>query len=52
MLVGISLFGTLTSYLASTFLSSGQKQENSELDEIKAELAEIKALLRERAPTR
>ncbi len=51
MLVGISLFGALTSYLASTFLSPGQKQETTELDEIKAELAEIKALLRERVTT-
>ena len=49
MLVGISVFGALTSYLASTFLSPGLKQEDSELAQIKAELAEIKALLRERS---
>jgi voltage-gated potassium channel len=49
MLVGISLFGTLTSYLASTFLTSRLKQEDTDLEQIKGELAEIKALLRERA---
>jgi voltage-gated potassium channel len=50
MLVGISLFGALTSYLASTFLAPGQKREDTELMQIKAELAEIRTLLRERAP--
>ena len=51
MLTGISVFGALTSYLASSFLSPGMKQEDTELAQIKAELAEIKALLRERATT-
>lgn len=49
MLVGISLFGTLTSYLAATFISSGIKREDAELAEIRDDLAEIKALLREQA---
>jgi voltage-gated potassium channel len=49
MLVGISVFGALTSYLASAFLSPRMRREDTELTEIKAELAEIKEMLRERA---
>jgi voltage-gated potassium channel len=51
ILVGVALLGVLTSYLASAFLSREEQEQASELAEIRAELAEIKRLLQEQAPT-
>ena len=56
MAVGVVLFGVLSSYLASTFISSREKEEKEELiavlkadlNSIKAEMAEIKQLLQQR----
>jgi voltage-gated potassium channel len=47
MAVGVVLFGVISSYLASTFISSREKDEKEDII-IKAEMTEIKQLLQER----
>jgi voltage-gated potassium channel len=42
---GVALFGVLTSFLATTFLESGQRNQEDDIAAIRAELAEIKQLL-------
>jgi voltage-gated potassium channel len=48
MLAGVGLFSVITSYLASTFLNPESKRQDTDIELIKAELAEIKQLLKER----
>jgi voltage-gated potassium channel len=45
MLAGVGLFGTFTGFVASWFLSPGEREQDNDLDSIRRELAEIKALL-------
>jgi len=45
MITGIITFGVLTSYLSSSFVGSVEAKQAQELQEIRQELAEIKALL-------
>jgi len=48
MLLGVSVFTVLTSYLATTFLTQRNRQaDEAQTDELRAELDEIKALLRD-----
>ncbi|MGB1252380.1 MAG: ion transporter [Candidatus Promineifilaceae bacterium] len=51
MTIGVGLFGILTSYLAAIFVEDEEKERDEVLDgelrEIRAELAEIKLLLRQ-----
>jgi len=55
MAVGVVLFGVLSSFLASTFIASRQKDDKEaiiaafkdDLDTLKAEVAEIKQLLQD-----
>ncbi len=46
MTVGVGLFGILTSYLATNFLSPSEREQENELEEIRSELAEIKQVLK------
>jgi hypothetical protein len=48
MLVGVCLFSVITSFLASIFLNPASKRQNADIELIKAELAEIKQLLKEK----
>lgn len=50
MTAGVGLFGTFTGYVASWFLDAEQEQQTSELDAIRAELAEMRRLLTQRSP--
>ncbi|MEZ4712810.1 MAG: ion transporter [Caldilineaceae bacterium] len=45
MTVGVGLFGVLTSYLAAKFLAPAERENESELEAIRQELAEIKRAL-------
>ena len=45
MLLGIGLFGVITSFLASAFAAPIHEQRDEDLADIQSELAEIKALL-------
>jgi len=45
MLMGISTFSILTSYLSSTFTGSAEEQQEKKLERITQELAEIKSIL-------
>ena len=47
MTVGVGLFGVLTSYLASIFVEAEEEARDDELQLIREELAEIKALLKQ-----
>ena len=51
MLAGVGLFSVITSFLASTFLNPDSKRQDADIELIKAELAEIKQLLKEREST-
>lgn len=51
MLAGVGLFTVITSFLASTFLSPESKRQDTDIELIKAELAEIKQLLKQREST-
>lgn len=51
MTAGVGLFGTFSGFIASWFLTPGQKEEESELSAMRAELAEIKALLQAQRST-
>jgi voltage-gated potassium channel len=55
MTVGVALFGVVTSYLSTSFLSRGEQKEADDMAELKAdiaamreELADLKDMLRER----
>lgn len=45
MAAGVGLFGTLTAFVASWFLEPEEKKVESELDDVRAELRAIRALL-------
>jgi len=47
MFAGISLFGVLSGFLAAWFTSPGNQQQQSEIETLRAELTEIKQLMRE-----
>lgn len=47
MTAGVGLFGVLTSFLATSFLTSNDTEQDEQLAEIRAELAEIRRLLEE-----
>ncbi|MEZ4664808.1 MAG: ion transporter [Caldilineaceae bacterium] len=47
MTVGVGLFGVLTSYLAAKFLAPAERENESELEAIRQDLAEIKQALAE-----
>ncbi|MEM7115220.1 MAG: potassium channel family protein [Chloroflexota bacterium] len=48
MTAGVGLFGVLTSFLATSFLTPRETEQDQQLAEIRAELAEIKRLLQEK----
>jgi len=48
MLTGVGLFSVVTSYLAKLFVDPNSKRQYKDIELIKAELAEIKQLLKER----
>lgn len=45
MMAGIGLFGTFTGFVASWFLSPGERDQEVEMEAIRQELVEIKKLL-------
>jgi voltage-gated potassium channel len=45
MVAGVGLFGTLSGFIASWFLSPTQKKEESEIGLLRSEIAELKALV-------
>lgn len=47
MSAGIGLFGTFSGFVASWFLKPGEEQQVDDMDEVRAELAEIKRILSE-----
>lgn len=47
LIAGVSLFSTLTSYLASTFVRPGARENGAGSPEVQAELAELKRALRD-----
>ena len=49
MTAGVGLFGTFTGFVASWFLAPGEEEKEDELESIRRELAEIKAILAQRA---
>lgn len=48
MTAGVGLFGTFSGFIAAWFLKPGEQQQDSELAQVRAELAAIRALLQER----
>jgi len=48
MFAGVGLFGTFSGFVASWFLSAGKDARETELQQVKSELQEIKELIRER----
>jgi voltage-gated potassium channel len=52
MVAGVGLFGTFTGFVASWFVGGSKAEEKNELDDIRAELREIKALLAARSAPR
>jgi voltage-gated potassium channel len=51
MLAGVGLFSVVTSYLAKAFVDPESKRQYQDIELIKAELAEIKQILKEREST-
>ncbi|MBN1489758.1 MAG: ion transporter [Phycisphaerae bacterium] len=49
MTAGVGLFGTFTGFIASWFLAPGEKEQEDELEAVRKELTEIKAILAQRA---
>jgi voltage-gated potassium channel len=49
MAAGVGLFGTLTAFVASWFLEPEEKKVENELDDVRAELRAIRALLEQRS---
>ena len=45
MSAGIGLFGTFSGFVASWFLKPGEEQQDDRMDEVRAELAEIRRIL-------
>jgi voltage-gated potassium channel len=45
MITGVGLFGTFTGFVASLFLTSGEKEQTNEINELYAKLSEIEAKL-------
>jgi voltage-gated potassium channel len=50
MSAGVGLFGIFTGFVASSFLSPGEEEQENELQHLRQELAEIKQLLKDREP--
>jgi hypothetical protein len=49
MAAGVGLFGTLTAFVASWFLEPEEKKVENEIDDVRAELRAIRALLEQRS---
>jgi voltage-gated potassium channel len=48
MTAGVGLFGAFSGFVASWFLKPGEREQDSDMDELRAELAAIRALLEQR----
>jgi voltage-gated potassium channel len=49
MVTGVGLFGTFSGYVASWFLVPGEKRQESEVSELRAEIAALRVLLEQHA---
>lgn len=52
MITGVGLFGTFSGYVASWFIAPGEKRQESEVSELRTEIAALRVLLERQASAR